>query len=188
MKINCGLAALALVALAASDGFAQSRSMGSFRGLFTAHVGAVTGGEVAEAKGTLGASVSVQEQDGWGAELDVGRTSKVLAGVQILDLTTYMLNASWVKRDGFVRPFGTAGAGIMHLDGCDSPCNRPASTYDFGLTAGGGVLAVLNDAMAVRGDVRYFFASADHPDLRRPDNFSFWRISVGMTFMWAIIP
>ena len=157
MKNTCGLAALALVALTASDGFAQSRAMGSFQGLFTAHVGAVAGGEVSEARLTPGVSVSVQEQDGWGAELDFGRTSDALAGVQVLDLTTYMVNALWLKPDGYLRPFGLAGAGIMQVNGCDSPCDRPANTYDFGVAVGGGLLAVLNDTIGVRGDVRYFF-------------------------------
>jgi opacity protein-like surface antigen len=188
MKIHCGLAALAFVALTASDGVAQSRAMGSFRGLFTAHVGAAAGGEVSDPRGTLGLSVSVQEQDGWGAELDFGRTSDAVSGVQILDLTTYMVNAAWIRPEGFIRPFGIAGAGILQINGCDTPCNRPANTYDLGLTFGGGVLAVLNDTVGVRGDARYFFASADHPDLRRPDNFGFWRISVGATLMWAIAP
>ena len=186
--MNGGLAALALVVLTASNGFAQSRSMGSFRGLFIPHVGAAIGGEVSEAKGTLGVSVAVQEQDGWGAELDLGHTADALSGVQILDLTTYMVNASWVRPVGVIRPFGIAGGGIMQISGCDSPCNRPATTYDFGLNFGGGVFALLNDTFGVRGDVRYFFASADHPDLRRPDNFGFWRISLGATLMWAIVP
>jgi len=188
MKIHCGLAALALVALTASDGFAQSRAMGSFRGLFTAHIGAATGDDVSEPRLTAGASVSVQEQTGWGAELDFGRTSDASSGAQVLDLTTYMANAAWVRPAGSIRPFGIAGAGIMQINGCDTPCTRAATTYDFGLTVGGGVLALLNDAVGVRGDARYFFASADHPDLRRPDNFGFWRISIGATLMWAIIP
>ena len=188
MKITSGLAALALVALTASDGFAQSRAMGSFQGLFTVHVGAVAGGEVSEARLTPGFSVSVQEPDGWGAELDFGRTSDALAGVQVLDLSTYMVNALWLRPGGYLRPFGLAGAGIMQINGCDSPCNSPANTYDFGVNFGGGLFAVLNDTVGLRGDARYFFTSADHPDLRRPDNFGFWRISVGATFMWAISP
>ena len=187
MKITCGLAAFAFIALTASDGFAQSRAMGSFRGLFTAHIGAATGDEVSEASLTPGASISVQEGDGWGAELDFGHTSDALSGAQVLDLTTYMVNAAWVKPEGNIRPFAVAGAGVLQINGCDA-CNRPATTYDFGLNVGGGVLALVNDIIAVRGDVRYFFASADHPDLGRPDSFGFWRISVGMTFMWAIIP
>ena len=188
MKITSGLAALAFIALTASDGFAQSRTMGSFRGLFTAHLGTATGGELSEASLTPGVSVSVQEGDGWGAELDFGHTFDVASGVQVLDLTTYMVNAAWVKPEGRIRPLAIAGAGVLQINGCNAPCNIAATTYDFGLTVGGGVLAAVNDIIGVRGDVRYFFASADHPDLGRPDSFSFWRISVGMTFMWAIIP
>lgn len=188
MKSHCGLAALALMVLTASDGFAQSRNMGSFRGLFTAHIGAATGDDVSEAKLTPGLSVAVQEQTGWGAELDFGHTSDAVSGAQILDLTTYMVNASWVKPDGQIRPFGIAGAGIMQINGCDFPCNSSATTYDFGINVGGGVFALLNDVVGVRGDARYFFASADHPDLRRPDNFGFWRITIGATLMWTILP
>lgn len=188
MKSHCALAAVALIALTASEGFAQSRSMGSFRGLFTAHIGVATGDEVSEARFTPGLSVSVQEQDGWGAELDFGRTADAVSGLQVLDLTTYMVNASWVKPEGSIRPFGLAGAGIVQINGCDSPCQRAATTYDFGLNIGGGVIAFVNDTVGVRGDARYFFASADHPDLRRPDNFGFWRISIGATLMWAIVP
>ena len=100
-----------------------------------------------------------------------------------------MVNASWVRPDGRIRPFGMAGA--RHHAGrrlrlAVQPRRR--RTYDFGLNVGGGVFAVLNDIVGVRGDVRYFFASADHPDLARPDNFGFWRISFGATFMWAIAP
>lgn len=188
MKIHCGLAALAFVALTATDADAQSRNIGSFSGLFTPHVGLAAGGEVSEARGTIGVSVSVQEQDGWGAELDIGRASDAVSGVQILDLTTYMVNASWVRPEGLLRPFGIAGAGVMEINGCDAPCDRPAKTYDFGLNFGGGVLAVLNDTAGVRGDARYFFTSAEHRDLRRPDNFGFWRFSIGVTLMWAIVP
>src|SRR5688500_7531023 len=100
MTMNCRLAALAFVALTSTDAAAQSRRMGSFRGLFTPHVGMVAGGDVSEARGTLGASVSVQEQDGWGAELDFGHASDAVSGFQILDLTTYMVNASWVRPEG----------------------------------------------------------------------------------------
>jgi hypothetical protein len=188
MKITRGLAALAFVALTASDGFAQSRAMGSFHGLFTAHLGIAAGGEVSEARLTPGLSVSVQEGNGWGAELDFGHTSDALAGVQVLDLTTYMANAFWMKPEGSIRPFGLVGGGIMQIDGCNSPCNSPAKTYDLGLTIGGGVQAVLHESFGLRGDLRYFFAGADHPDLQRPDNFGFWRISIGATFMWAISP
>lgn len=181
-----GLIVAGLVAIP-STARAQN-SMGSFAGLFTPFLGVSTGGEVTQPNRTFGASVSVQEQDGWGAELDFAHAGNTEAGRQVLDLTTYMVNASWFRPDGFIRPFGVAGAGVVQINGCDAPCPLAARTYDFGITAGGGVMAVLNETVGVRGDVRYFFSGADHADLRRPDNFSFWRVSLGVTLMWTILP
>lgn len=179
---------LALAFLIAVDARAQSRAMGSFQGLFTPHLGVSTGGDVTSTRLTWGASVAVHEQDGWGAELDFGRASDAAAGRQVLDLTTYMVTATWMRPTGQIRPFAAGGLGVINANGCDAPCTRPASTYDLGWTAGGGVLARLNDVVGFRGDLRYFFASADHPDLNRPDNLDFWRVSVGVTLMWAIVP
>lgn len=186
-KLPC-VTAIAFLAAFGSTAHAQSRAMGSFAGFFTPFFGVTAGGEVTQANIALGASVSVQEQDGWGAELDFAHAGESEAGRQVLDLTTYMVNASWVRPFGFIRPFGVAGGGVMQIDGCEAPCTRSAKTYDFGVTVGGGVLAVLNDTIGVRGDVRYFFSGADHVDLQRPANFAFWRVSMGVTLMWAILP
>jgi hypothetical protein len=183
-----GAIAIAFIVVFGSTAHAQSNAMGSFAGFFTPFVGVTAGGEVTQGNMALGASMSVQEPDGWGAELDFAHAGNTEVGRQVLDLTTYMVNASWVRPVGFIRPFGAAGGGIMQIEGCDAPCTRAATTYDFGVTAGGGVLAVLNDTVGVRGDARYFFSAADHVDLRRPDNVSFWRVSIGVTLMWAILP
>jgi hypothetical protein len=183
-----GAIAMFFLIVCGSTAHAQSGAMGSFGGFFTPFVGATSGGEVTQTNMALGASVSVQEPDGWGAELDFAHAGNTEAGRQVLDLTTYMVNASWIRPVGFIRPFGIAGGGIIQIDGCDAPCTRAAQTYDFGVTAGGGVLAALNDTIGVRGDVRYFLSAADHIDLRRPDNFSFWRVSIGVTLMWAVLP
>lgn len=187
MRVLNWITAVALVIAASTTANAQSRAMGSFGGYFTPFLGVSTGGEVTEPRLTFGASLAVQEQTGWGAELDFGHSSDVEAAGLVLNATTYMVNASWVKPEGLIRPFAVAGAGIMQLDGCGF-CNRPSRTYDLGWTAGAGVHALVNDYVAIRGDARYFFASADHFDLQRPDNFNFWRVSVGVTFMWVIIP
>jgi opacity protein-like surface antigen len=174
--------------LAAAPAHAQSRAMGTFQGLFTGHLGATVGGDVTETRITPGLSVAVLEQDGWGAEIDFGRASDTAVGNQVLDLTTYMVNAVWMRPGGFIRPFGLGGIGVMQVNGCPSPCTVASTTYDLGWTAGGGVHTRINDLIAVRGDVRFFFASADHPDLSRPDNVDFWRVSMGVTLMWSIVP
>jgi len=180
--------AVALIAVTAIDARAQM-SMGSFKGYLTGHVGAITGGPLTNERLTAGVSVAVQEQLGWGAEIDFGHTGDALINNrQVLDINSYIVNASWVRPRGLVRPFAIAGAGVMQIDGCDFPCNRAARTYDLGLSAGAGAFLALHDSAGLRGDVRYFFAGADHPDLRRPDNIHYWRISFGATFMWDILP
>jgi len=179
--------ALAAVALGVVDADAQL-SMGSFQGYLTGHVGAISGPDLSGEKFAGGAAISVQEANGWGAEFDFGRTSDVTAGRQVLDVNSYMLNGSWIRPSGLARPFAIAGAGVLQVNGCDAPCSRPARTNDFGLSAGGGVYIAAHEMFGVRADARYFYSSADHPELRRPDNFSFWRISVGATLMWSIAP
>jgi hypothetical protein len=94
-----------------------------------------------------------------------------------------------MRPDGLVRPFGVGGAGVLQVNGCDdSPCNVPARTYDLGVNIGAGAFVMLNDVAGLRADARYVFSSADHVDLRRPDNFNYWRVSIGATFTWAIAP
>ncbi len=174
--------------VAVTDAQAQSIRMGTFRGYLTGHVGAAVGGELSESRMMPGGSISVQEQDGWGAELDFSRASDAQVGVQELDITTYMVNGQWVRPVGLIRPFAVIGGGIMQINGCDTPCNQSATTYDLGFTLGAGVFAMFNDMFGVRGDARYIFTGAEHPDLNRPDNFGLWRISIGATFTWAILP
>lgn len=171
---------LAAVLLSVVDARAQL-----FQGYLTGHIGGITGPDLSDPKVTGGASVAIQEETGWGAEIDFGHTTDAVSDRQVLDVDTYFVNASWVKPTGLIRPFAIAGGGVMQVNGCDAPCNRSARTYDLGLSGGGGVYVALHDLFGLRADARYFFSSADHSDLRRPDNFSFWRLSIGATFMWA---
>jgi len=179
--------AAALLVFSPIEASAQM-TMGSFKGYLTGHVGMIAGDELNNEKLEGGASVSVQEERGWGAELDFGHASDAVAGRQILDVTSYLVNASWVKPRGLVRPFFVTGAGVLQVNGCDAPCNISARTYDFAMNAGGGAYLAFNDFAALRADARYIFSAADHPDLNRPDNFSYWRFTVGATFMWTILP
>jgi len=175
--------------IAASAGEARAQmTMGTFKGYLTGHVGAVTAGDVDNERIVAGASVAVHEITGWGAEVDFGRSTDVDAGRQSLDLTSYFVNAALVKPTGILRPFALAGAGIMQIDGCLSACGPNSRTHDLGVSVGGGTFITAGDFAAVRADVRYFYSSAEHPELGRPDNFKFWRVSVGATFMWAIVP
>jgi hypothetical protein len=189
MKRSAGWVLGVCMAIAASAGDARAQmTMGTFKGYFTAHIGAVAGGDVTSARTAAGASVAVHEATGWGAEADFGRATGVATEGQRLDLTTYFVNAVWIRPAVMIRPFASAGAGLLQVDGCVLPCAVSPRTYDLAISAGGGAIVAVNDLFGVRGDVRYFFSAADHPELRRPDNIGFWRVSVGATFMWSIVP
>lgn len=181
------LCAVAALAVSAVDASAQM-SMGSFQGYLTGHVGSIDGPDLSARKIAGGVSVSVQEGNGWGAEFDLGHTTDAVSGRQVLDVTSYLFNGAWIRPTGVLRPFAVAGGGVLQVNGCDAPCNRSARTYDFALSAGGGAYLAVHDMFGLRADARYFYSSADHPDLRRPSNFSYWRASIGATFMWAIAP
>jgi hypothetical protein len=178
----------AAVAMTARDAHAQGMSMGTFKGYLTGHVGAINGDDLSGDRLSGGASISVQENTGWGAEIDFGHAQDAHAGRQVLDVTSYLVNAIFVKPHGTIRPFAEVGAGILQLNGCDSPCNIPARTYDFAMNAGGGAFVAINDMFGFRGDLRYMFSAGDHPELNRPDNFHYWRASFGVTYIWSIAP
>ena len=181
------LAVCAGIALSVGDAQAQM-TFGTFKGYLTGHVGVVSGGDVSSERMAAGASIAVYESNGWGAEIDFGRATDVATNTHALNLTSYIVNAGWVKPDGIVRPFAGAGAGVLQVDGCGFQCTSSARTYDLGMSLGGGAFVAVTDYAGFRADARYLFSFAEHPELGRPDNLSFWRLSVGATFMWPIVP
>jgi len=183
----CALGVCVGVAASATAAEAQM-SMRAFRGYFTGQAGWMSGGDVTTTVLMPGAAISVQEDNGWGAEVDFGYAADVETGRQSLDVVTYMVNGNWIQPRGRIRPYVSAGGGVLQIDGCDVPCTRSAETFDLGLNGGGGVFVAFRDTVAVRGDVRYFRTLADHPELGRPENFSFWRVSLGVTFLWVSVP
>ena len=120
------LTLLALV-LGVADARAQM-AMGSFKGYLTVDTGVISGGDLTDSRPTVGASVAVHEASGWGAEFDLGHATDARSGRQVLDITTYMVSAAWMKLAGVIRPFATAGAGVLQLNGCSAPCSGGART------------------------------------------------------------
>ena len=188
MKRMCAVALCVAGLLSAGATRADAQGMGVFKGYLTGSAGLGAGADVTNPVFTPGIAVSVQEENGWGAEFDFGYSANADAGPQELDIATYMFNGNWIQPRGRLRPAISIGAGAIQADGCNSPCTRPAKTFDLGLNLGGGLFYTLNDTVALRGDARYFRTLADHPDLQRPGDLSFWRVSIGVTFLWAIVP
>jgi hypothetical protein len=177
---------LALVAVAA--GRAEAQTGGTYTGFLTGQLGITAGGDVPASVLTPSVSVSVQEDSGWGAELDLGYANGAPSSSQELDLTTYMVNAIWQAQKGTVRPYGLGGVGAIQVHGCFSFCTQIATVFDFGVNVGGGAFYPLNDVVGFRGDLRYFWAPGDKTGSTRPGNYSFWRASVGVTFIWTLAP
>lgn len=178
---------LALVALAAGRAEAQTGG-GTYSGFLSGQLGITTAGDVPATVFTPSASVAVQEDSGWGAELDVGYANGAASSSGELDLATYMVNAIWQAPAGTVRPYGLGGVGAIQVHGCFTSCTRIETVFDLGVNVGGGALYVLNDMVGFRGDVRYFWAPGDKTGTTRPGNYAFWRASVGVTFMWSLTP
>jgi opacity protein-like surface antigen len=162
-------------------------TMGAFRGLATGHLGAALGNDDAGNALSVGASVAVLEEGGWGAEFDFGYADSGDAADGALEAQSYMLNVIGVLPRGRLRPFGVAGAGVIHAQTCVAACPASTAWTDFGFSGGGGLQYIVSDAFGVRADARYFTALGDHPDPAR-QNLSYWRIAVGATFLWAIAP
>lgn len=178
-----------VLVLAASVVEARAQmSMGSFYGYLTGHIGANVGGDAADPRVNGGASMSVQETTGWGAEFDFGRATDLNVGNQTLDINTYMVNMAYIRPSKGIRPFAIAGAGIQQVSGC--VCSTPAAskTYDLALNGGGGIFLMANDAIGMRADARYIWSAADRPELGRPDHLKYWRLTVGVTYLWTIAP
>ena len=178
------VAGLFLVLLASGTASAQSAV---YRGHATGHIGATAGGDVAGAVLTAGGSISVLDDSGWGAEIDVGFANDGSADHREADLTTFMVNANWVRPRGPIHPFVVFGVGSIGVHGCLLPCSKVTTTWNFGVGGGGGARYDLNDAIAVGGDVRYVMAPGSHAGSSRPANFGFWRVAFGATFSWAIV-
>jgi hypothetical protein len=159
----------------------------TFHGTATGHLG-WTDADGQSASFTLGGSVAVVEEMGWGAEFDFGSALGDGGRDGQADVRSYMINMSGIWPKGTIRPFVIAGAGVLHVRGCLDGCLQTTSFTDWGYTVGLGTHYLINDRIAVRGDVRYFAALADHPDASRPRDVAYWRVAFGVSYLWSITP
>lgn len=88
-----------------------------------------------------------------------------------------------------VRPYGSAGVGLIRsrIDG--GSFFDDLNTNAFGLNIGAGVHGFFSDNIGVRGDIRYFRSLQDNEpddefDLALSD-FNFWCATVGLTFRFG---
>jgi hypothetical protein len=183
--VKVGLMALAAVLAVNVDPAAAQD--GTYRGFATAFAGWHGSGDLPRATIPFGGAVSVNEDSGWGADMELVFSDDD-SGSTAVDVLTFMLNANWTKPQGTWRPYIGGGLGALRLHGCLIGCPNVSSTTDLGANVGGGIYVRASDIVFVRGEVKYLWAPGKHPDLSRPDNYGFVRASIGITVMWTMAP
>jgi opacity protein-like surface antigen len=180
--------------------------------LFTPYLGVTFGGSAnfgdvgdlednLEKRVTLGGSATWMGAGIIGFEIDFGSTPNFFENTsgdnnfEFFDgnVTTLMGNliigAPIGGQSGVgVRPYGTAGIGLLRSAVSFGGLVDDIDRNDLGLNVGGGAHVFFNDNVGIRGDLRYFRGlqgdNDDDLDLDLSD-FDFWRGTVGVTFRFG---
>lgn len=150
------------------------------------------------AKATFGGAFGWTGAGILGFEVDVAHTPDFfnVSGISDFDfiqssVTTGMVNVlvdlplGGSGRMGGVRPFVTAGVGVIRSDVEQEDGFFAAKNTAFGFNAGAGVAWFFSPRLGARGDVRYFRHAEDIDDREfslGDGTFDFWRGSLGVTF------
>jgi opacity protein-like surface antigen len=179
-----GVLALGLVAGSAARANAQVR--------LTPFAGVTFGGDAPASKFSTGVSLGFTGPV-VGFEFDFGYTPDFFnedpdfALVGDSNVTTLMGNLVIGSHQGRVQPYGLVGVGLLRSRVSDAEgLFGDITTNDFAISAGGGVIGMLNDRVGLRGDIRYLRSLQDN----EPDSdldvsiakFGFWRATAGLTF------
>jgi opacity protein-like surface antigen len=168
--------------------------------------------EVFEQRANFGLSASGMAKGIFGWEADISYTPNF---VQLTEgggdfeffnvdssLTTVMGNLVLAvpiggTTGGGVRPYFTAGAGLMRANINFGDLFDDLSTNDLAINVGGGLHVFFSDNIGLRGDVRYFRdlgQTEDDVRLEGDDffdedfaleDFDFWRATIGITFRFG---
>lgn len=184
------LAALALAIVLLPAAGADAQTLGAYSAMFTPYIGLTAGGDADDAGFAGGASLAVVQDNGWGVELDLARTSTVGdEGFDDSGLITGMVSAMYMLPRTKVQPFGVLGIGVMRLSGAINAEGARANHTDLAMTLGGGVHVPLNALVGIRGDVRYLRFLDDQPDVPPGKGyFQTFRFAVGVTLNWPLEP
>lgn len=128
-----------------------------------------------------------------GVELDLGDAPTFLearSGLAIdNNVFTLMGNAVVQFPTGSrrVRPYAVGGIGVIHTKITTPGEVVLVEDENFGFNVGGGLTALLNDRVGLRGDFRYFRAirnddATDAADALEVSELKFLRFTVGVTF------
>lgn len=181
------VAVVTLVVVCAA-GSAEAQSF-NFTGLVTGHLGVSGTNDVRDRVVTAGASMAVLDDNGVGAEFDIGHFGDFDdAFFADSSVTSVMLNVIVMSQRPILRPFVAAGVGVMRVHVALFDGRPSAGRTEGGWNAGGGALFMLNEVVGIRGDARYFRHFSRHADIPLGGDgvLDFWRTSIGVTVAWPI--
>ena len=156
----------------------------------TPYAGVNFAGSTVDSRTNLGASLTWLGSSGFGLEVDMGFIPDFFAAKDLeLDLlgdnsvTTLMGNiVLGGGGSGGIRPYVSAGAGLMRSQVGSFGEFFDTTDNGFGVNAGAGV-RVGSGRLSLRGDVRYFRNLTDVDEAVFEDvlgDFSFWRATAGI--------
>jgi hypothetical protein len=139
----------------------------------------------------FGGALTVVGVSGLGFEVDLGFVPdffepKDLDEEDVLgtnNVTTFMGNVMFVGTTGGIRPYVTAGAGLIRSQLGDFGDDFDATESSLGINAGGGLIFG-SGRLSLRGDVRYFrnLGDSDDPLIDEAlQDLRFWRGTAGLT-------
>lgn len=163
--------------------------------VLTPFVGVTFGGDAEEEKVTYGGSLGYMGGGVFGFEVDFGHTPDFLGGddpfgfIDNSRVTTLMGNlilGAPLGRTTGARPYVSAGAGLLRTRVETADAFFDVDESSFGVNAGAGIMAFLQENVGIRADVRYFRNVQDNDAGDGIDldlgGFNFWRGTVGVTF------
>lgn len=188
MRSKIVTAALSLFLLVASTSSARADVV------LTPYVGTLFGGDVSGSKFLWGGSAAFMGGGIFGAELDFHHAPEFIEetatepSVAQMSLSGNLIVGIPIRgtQGGSVRPYVTAGAGLLRSMADESTFFDSISTNDFAVNFGGGIMGFFTDHFGIRGDIRYYKALRDEDpdddlDFQFGD-FDFWKFSAGAAF------
>jgi opacity protein-like surface antigen len=203
-KIILGtVAALAIVAAAPAPASADWTFSPFIGSTFAGELNDVDLDESTQNKLSWGGSLMWMGEGIAGFEVDFGYTPEFFFSdndneVDFIgdgNVTTFMVNAVigvpvGGDRGAGIRPYGTAGLGLVRQRVDDVIDVFDADRNSLGFNIGGGVLGMFTDTVGIRGDLRWFRQFSNESDGLDDLDFdlsglSFWRGTVGVTFRFG---
>ncbi len=181
-----GIAAATLLTLVMTPAAARADVM------FSPFLGLSFGGDARKEAVTYGGTLTFMGGGVFGFELDAALSPDMLSNDSDTDLDlgsnsvgTVMANLIIGAPLGKLRPYASAGGGLLRINIEDPLDLFDAGRNTWGVNVGAGVMGFFSEHVGMRADVRYFRRIKDDDTSSGVDldlgQFNFWRGTVGLS-------